>query len=287
MKFGKVLKTWAEMPENSENSDLVLRFKELKKQLKLVKPADPDIEGGEALVDAEVRQSNAAEPLSAEAPSSNTAEALPPLSSEERVFLQTLNEDLEKFNDFFIDKEEDFIIRIRSLDDAHDALQDSTDPSKLQKIRRGYCDLHGSMILLLHWSLLNFIAVIKILKKHDKHSGVLLRRPLLANVLKQPFNSTQRITDLIKQAEEKSIKLLEREGSGAGEETAEESSLQRRIQHQEELSRQTKAALGVWEELQNGSTTPSTVMPTAKRKVEAEGSKTSDTDKRTKQGTES
>ena len=42
MKFGKVLKTWAEMPENSENSDLVLRFKELKKQLKLVKPgADP------------------------------------------------------------------------------------------------------------------------------------------------------------------------------------------------------------------------------------------------------
>jgi len=46
----------------------------------------------------------------------------------------------------------------------------------------------------------------------DKHSGVLLRRPLLANVLKQPFNSTQRITDLIKQAEEKSIKLLEREG---------------------------------------------------------------------------
>ena len=40
MKFGKVLKTWAEMPENSENSDLVLRFKELKKQLKLVKPSD-------------------------------------------------------------------------------------------------------------------------------------------------------------------------------------------------------------------------------------------------------
>merc|ERR1712130_410633 len=80
---------------------------------------------------------------------------------------------------------EDFIIRIRSLDDAHAALQDSTDPSKLQKVRRGYCDLHGSMILLLHWSLLNFIAVIKILKKHDKHSGVLLRRPLLANVLKR------------------------------------------------------------------------------------------------------
>ena len=46
----------------------------------------------------------------------------------------------------------------------------------------------------------------------DKHSVVLLRQPLLANVLKQPFNSTQRITDLIKQAEEKSTMLLEKEG---------------------------------------------------------------------------
>ena len=29
----------------------------------------------------------------------------------------------------------------------------------------------GSMILLLHWSLLNFIAVIKILKKHGELPG--------------------------------------------------------------------------------------------------------------------
>lgn len=43
-----------------------------------------DIEGGEALVDAEVRQSNAAEPLSAEAPSSNTAEVTPPQMSPEK-----------------------------------------------------------------------------------------------------------------------------------------------------------------------------------------------------------
>lgn len=39
MKFGKLLKIWA-AEEAPENSDLVLRFKALKKQLKLIKPAE-------------------------------------------------------------------------------------------------------------------------------------------------------------------------------------------------------------------------------------------------------
>jgi SPX domain protein involved in polyphosphate accumulation len=41
------------------------------------------------------------------------------------------------------------------------------------------------MVLLLHWSLLNYAAVVKILKKHDKRTGCLLRAPYLANVLRQ------------------------------------------------------------------------------------------------------
>lgn len=39
MKFGKLLKTWAE-EEMPQQSDLFLRFKELKKQLKLIKPPE-------------------------------------------------------------------------------------------------------------------------------------------------------------------------------------------------------------------------------------------------------
>lgn len=39
MKFGKLLKSWAE-EEMPNQSDLFLRFKELKKQLKLIKPPD-------------------------------------------------------------------------------------------------------------------------------------------------------------------------------------------------------------------------------------------------------
>jgi SPX domain protein involved in polyphosphate accumulation len=37
------------------------------------------------------------------------------------------------------------------------------------QVLRAHCvDLHGELVLLLHWSLLNFAAVLKIVKKHDK-----------------------------------------------------------------------------------------------------------------------
>ena len=41
----------------------------------------------------------------------------------------------------------------------------------------------GEMVLLLHWSLINHAAVLKILKKHDKRTGGLLKTALHAKVL--------------------------------------------------------------------------------------------------------
>lgn len=32
-------------------------------------------------------------------------------------------------------------------------------------------DFHGELVLMLHWSLVNYAAVAKILKKHDKMTG--------------------------------------------------------------------------------------------------------------------
>ena len=39
--------------------------------------------------------------------------------------------------------------------------------------------------MTMHWSQINYSAIVKILKKHDKRTGVLLRAPYLANVLHQ------------------------------------------------------------------------------------------------------
>lgn len=49
-------------------------------------------------------------------------------------------QDLDKFNEFFIDKEEDFIIRYRVLEDS---LEKETDMARLQRIRKEFADLHG------------------------------------------------------------------------------------------------------------------------------------------------
>ena len=51
-------------------------------------------------------------------------------------------QDLDKFNEFFIDKEEDFIIRIQALDDNFER-EDTQDVKKLGQIRKAYADLHG------------------------------------------------------------------------------------------------------------------------------------------------
>ena len=49
-------------------------------------------------------------------------------------------QDLQKFNDFFIDKEEDFIIQMGVLEEK---VKSEEDPAQLRKIRRGFMDLHG------------------------------------------------------------------------------------------------------------------------------------------------
>jgi hypothetical protein len=58
------------------------------------------------------------------------------------------------------------------------------------------------MVLVMNWSYLNYAACQKILKKHDKVTGLLLRSPYLHNVTQQPFYSTELMTSLVKQMEE-------------------------------------------------------------------------------------
>lgn len=56
--------------------------------------------------------------------------------------------------------------------------------------RRQMVDFHGELVLLLHWSLVNYAAVAKILKKHDKLTGSRLRAPVLASVLHQVWRGS-------------------------------------------------------------------------------------------------
>ena len=72
---------------------------------------------------------------------------------------------------------------------------------------RALADFHGELVLMEHWVSLNYTALVKILKKHDKRSNLSLRSPFLVSVLQQPFYSTEVLTQLIAKTESRFRKL--------------------------------------------------------------------------------
>ncbi|KAJ0603862.1 putative SPX domain-containing protein [Helianthus annuus] len=76
------------------------------------------------------------------------------ISDEEVVFLQLLEQELEKFNSFFVEKEEEYIIKLKEFQDSVMKAKDSNE--ELIKIRKEIVDFHGEMVLLENYSALNY-----------------------------------------------------------------------------------------------------------------------------------
>lgn len=102
MKFGKSLSNQIEetLPEWR---DKFLSYKELKKKLKLVQPKSGDSNRlfKKPRLDAEA---------DADADADTDADAVP---NEVVDFITLLEKELEKFNSFFVEKEEEYIIRLK------------------------------------------------------------------------------------------------------------------------------------------------------------------------------
>ena len=136
------------------------------------------------------------------------------LTDEQRLFLKTLNAELQKFNRFFISAEEDFVMKETKLEAAYRRVvnRDGTRAPRFTMERcraacRALADFHGELVLMEHWVSLNYTALVKILKKHDKRSNLSLRSPFLVSVLQQPFYSTEVLTELIAKTEARFRKL--------------------------------------------------------------------------------
>ncbi|KAL0311782.1 UNVERIFIED_CONTAM: SPX domain-containing protein 2 [Sesamum radiatum] len=114
-------------------------------------------------------------------------------------FVKLLKVEINKFNGFFMDQEEDYIIRLKFLKDEVAEAKDSRE--ELMEVGRKLVDFHGEMILLQNYSLLNYIGLHKILKKYDKRSGDLIRLPFIQKVLHEPFFRTEVIKKLVKECE--------------------------------------------------------------------------------------
>ena len=136
------------------------------------------------------------------------------LTDEQRAFVKTLNAELQKFNRFFINSEEDFVMKETKLEEEFRRVVNE-DGSRgpeftLERHRRAcraFADFHGELVLMEHWVSLNYTALVKILKKHDKRSTLSLRSPFLVSVLQQPFYSTEVLSQLITKTEARFRKL--------------------------------------------------------------------------------
>lgn len=125
-------------------------------------------------------------------------------------FVRILNEELDKFNDFYVDKEEDFVIRLQELKERIERVRlsqngDITSTSEFSdemlEIRKAFVTIHGEMVLLKNYSSLNFAGLVKILKKYDKRTGGVLSLPYTRRALHQPFFTTEPLTRLVLECE--------------------------------------------------------------------------------------
>ncbi|CAL9130937.1 unnamed protein product [Musa textilis] len=191
MKFGKDFRNHLEetLPEWR---DKFLAYKALKKLIKhLPQPPPP--------------------PLGVDPPDEPPRGAARPLDAAlEAWFVGILNEELEKFNDFYVDKEEDFVIRLQELKERIEKIRANKSGAftserefseEMLDIRKAFVTIHGEMVLLKNYSSLNFAGLVKILKKYDKRTGGLLSLPFTQRALHQPFFTTEPLTRLVRECE--------------------------------------------------------------------------------------
>ncbi|KAF9614951.1 hypothetical protein IFM89_021381 [Coptis chinensis] len=269
MKFGKSLSNQIEQTL-PEWRDKFLSYKELKKRLKLIEPKCDDD-----------RSSNKRIRL-------NDGEGVRVggrvMSSEEIDFIMLLEAELEKFNGFFEEKQEDYIIRLKELQDSVAEATESSD--ELIRIRKEIVDFHGEMVLLENYSAFNYTelycfelqtdnnlqaGLVKILKKYDKRTGALIRLPFIQKVLQQPFFTMDLLYKLIKECEimldhlfpidEPSSLTADRDGDGDDPNSVTTNSAPKQfaeIEYMESLyMKSALSALRILKEIRSGSSTVS------------------------------
>ncbi|XP_024024577.1 SPX domain-containing protein 1 [Morus notabilis] len=247
MKFSKILGNLLEeiFPDWR---DRFLSYKSLKKQLNLIYPKPgagagagdeppakrPRLSDDEATADT---GDSSAATAAAAAESSDEAKASKAVDD----FVSLLQDEIEKFNEFFVQKEEDIVIAWKELQDRIAKAKDSNED--LTEVGRNLVNFHGEMVLLEIYSILNYTGLVKITKKHDKRSGSVIQLSFIQSVVQEPFFSTEVLKELVEECARTLDNMFSKE------ELAE-------IDHLESTyARLTQLALRVLEEIRSGSST--------------------------------
>ncbi|GLT39575.1 hypothetical protein SLA2020_137580 [Shorea laevis] len=229
MKFGKRLKQQIQDTLPAWR-DKFLSYKELKKLVRLISSAPAVLNGSSEY------------------------------GKVEADFVYLLNNEIEKFNSFFMEQEEDFIIRHKELQQRIKKVIDTLGPNgshpseaeykeEMGKMREDIVNFHGEMVLLENYSSINYTGLAKILKKYDKRTGGLLRSPFINKVLQQPFFTTDLVSKLVKECEKTIDEVFPVEEEERTKERKEA------ITVGEGIFRNTVAALLTMQEIRRGSST--------------------------------
>ncbi|KAB2613778.1 SPX domain-containing protein 4 [Pyrus ussuriensis x Pyrus communis] len=209
MKFGKKFRTHLEetLPEWR---DKFLCYNLLKKLLK----GFPATAAAIAAVDSLPRQLEPQrQPADAHPAAADGGDGgFHPLAGLQDWFVAILNEELEKLNDFYVDKEEEFVIRFQELKGRIESVKERSSrggvftsesefSEEMMDIRKDFVTIHGEMVLLKNYSSLNFAGLVKILKKYDKRTGGVLRLRFTQLAVHQPFFTTEPLTRLVRECE--------------------------------------------------------------------------------------
>ncbi len=169
MKFGNLLKSSAE--QDPELAEVFKFYKRLKKDLKRYPTqGNNDDANSEATTAAADSGGGTSSPNKRASPASS--EQQPSTAAAEEQFVAELQRDVDLFRQRCYSREEDAIIKLERLQQQANAALASGDTAAQQAAYESLINLHGELLLLLHWGMMVYTAMAKIIKKHLKQTGI-------------------------------------------------------------------------------------------------------------------
>ncbi|RHZ54929.1 hypothetical protein Glove_421g69 [Diversispora epigaea] len=184
MKFGKYIKERAELlPQDWRN--ICINYESLKKYIKSnIIPLTLKLELSQMVW----KPLNENDPNFIQLISTRLGE----LQVKSKVFFEELDSEIQKVSDFFVNQTDSLIDIYERNESAYSNEND-------------LADLLQSIIKLEKFVFLNYTGLIKILKKHDKHSGLNFSQAYLYRIASLPFVNSEKLSSLKKTLMEKLV----------------------------------------------------------------------------------
>lgn len=118
-------------------------------------------------------------------------------------FTERLDVEVEKINDFYMDRIEEGVIILHAMTQQVEGLiaAASNDVPQISAIQRALVSYHFNLLMLQSYVALNFSGVVKILKKLDKKFGTAHRKAYLESIVELPFYNCAALGQVVEDTE--------------------------------------------------------------------------------------